>query len=344
MKKRILSVIFAAILGTGLLAGCGSAASDASGTSETSDAQAEEQNVESGEEKVINIAVMKTTYIAYLAEALGYFEEEFEGENTKVELTEFTLGPPIIEAIGSDQIDIGLIGDLPTYSGLVNGGEYTIIGKYSDDTAKALIVRKDANINSLKDLEGHIFAVPFGSNMQPLAEIYLEEAGLTVNDVEYTNLAAADIVTSIVNGDIDAAVSREPEMSKIFAATDEVEILETADGYKEFVCPIVARNAFLADNADETAKILSALERAAEWSHENEEEAVKLIAEATELEESDVSTLFYSQDNYPYLTDSQIDALVQGADEAYKYELITEEIDITEYIDLSYLKAAGITW
>ena len=290
----------------------------------------------------LRVAVQKSTYSPILANALGYFDGAFTNSETKVELVEFSQGPAMIEAINSDEVDFAVLGDLPTFSGLVNGGEYTIVGKYSEDTAKALVVRKDSGIKSLSDLAGHSYAVTFGSNVQPLAEIFLEEAGITNADVEYTNLSFADINTALINGDVDAAVQNEPNLSKLLAATDEVEVIERAEGRKVFVGPVIGRNAFLAAYPNTTSEFLAALQKAADWSHENSAEAIGKIAEATGLATTDVETLFGLQDNNVYLTAGQLEGLKKGAADAYKYGLLTEEVDVEAHIDTSYLKPAGI--
>lgn len=304
---------------------------------------AKEQEGGGEDATTIRIAVQKSTYSPYLTKALGYFDDAFSTDGTKVELTEFSQGAPMVEAVNSGDIDVAFLGDVPAFAGLINGGDYTIIGKYSEDTAKALLVRKDADIKSFEDLKGHTYATAFGSNVQPLAEIYLEKGGLTDADVQYTNLSFGDINTSIVNGDIDAAVTNEPNISKILSSTDDVEVLATAEGYKTFVGPIIAGNDFLKKYPETTSEFLAAIQKAADWSKENKDEAVSKIAEEAGLETADVQALFDQQDNNAYLTEEQIQGLQQGADDAYKYGLLKSEINVKDYIDTSYLEAAGIT-
>ena len=229
MKKNVLRITGILALVGALATGCGQtpgsigaeeADHEASVTPKAEPTAAEEEDstvteVEAEEEKdvtedavTIRIAVQKSTYIPILT--LGYFDDAFTNSETNVELVEFSQGSAMIESINSDEVDFAFLGDLPAFSGLVNGGEYTIVGKYSEDTAKALVVRKDSGIRSLSDLAGHSYAVNFGSNVQPLAEIFLEEAGLTAADVEYTNLSFADINTALISGDIDVQFRTSP--------------------------------------------------------------------------------------------------------------------------------------
>jgi ABC-type nitrate/sulfonate/bicarbonate transport system substrate-binding protein len=195
----------------------------------------------------------------------------------------------------------------------------------------------------LEDLKGKKVATPFGSNIQVLAEILFKEAGLTDDDVEYTNLSLADLDTSLLNGDIDAGITSEPHISKILKnGGDDVEVLVTSENYKEYVNPIIAQNQFIKEHPDYTAKFLKALQRTAEWIEDNIDEAAKRASELDGVDEDDYKTLLEGQDLSVYLTDSNIQALRDGAAQSYEYGLITQELNVDDYIDTSYAEKAGI--
>ncbi|MCD7865941.1 MAG: aliphatic sulfonate ABC transporter substrate-binding protein [Clostridiales bacterium] len=333
------------------LVACGGAAEET--VEDTFDStETEESATKTGEEEVsetdydgvvIRLAVQKATYVVHLANALGYFENEFAEDGITVELDEFSLGPAIVEAINSDEVDFGFIGDLPAFSGLVNDGEYKIVGKYSDDYNGGLLVRDDSGIESLADLEGKKVAVPLGSTQQVLLEIYLEEAGLSDDDIDLVNLGFADINTSLLNGDIDAAVTGEPQLSQALNNGGVTKLLGS-EGYKAFVNPIIATDDFLETYPELTARLLSVLQRAGEWAKENTDEAIELIAEATDASVDDIAPKLEAEgcDITAELTDDEIQALIKGAEDCYKYGLITDELNVEDYIDTSYLEQAGI--
>jgi sulfonate transport system substrate-binding protein len=329
IKRKFIAFIAALALALSLV-GCGSS----NGGDDTAS---------SDEEVVIRVGRQPGMATLYLAEDLGYLDEEFKDDNVSFEFSEFQLGPPLVEAFASGDLDFGSLGDLPTYAGLVNGDDYTIIGKGEQDYGKALVVRKDSGITSLEDLKGKKVATPFGSNIQVLAEILFKEAGLTDDDVEYTNLSLADLDTSLLNGDIDAGITSEPHISKILKnGGDDVEVLVTSENYKEYVNPIIAQNQFIKEHPDYTAKFLKALQRTAEWIEDNIDEAAKRASELDGVDEDDYKTLLEGQDLSVYLTDSNIQALRDGAAQSYEYGLITQELNVDDYIDTSYAEKAGI--
>lgn len=335
MKKIGLTLSLVLALGASVTAYA--AAEETEGTDGTNAAVEAAVDI-SGDDTPVRIGRQPQHYFFYLTESLGLFEEN----NVDVEFIPFQSGPPLIEALGSDELDVGAFGDLPTFSGLANGGEYTVVGKLSEDTAKALVVRKDAEISQLSDLKGHTLGYQVGTNLQPLAELYLEDAGLTHDDVETVNLKNEDAATCVQNGDIDAAVLAEPLLSRALNS-DEVVKLVGCEDYKTFITSVVVRNEYLEEHPNVVARILKALDEAADWSVEHPEEAKQLIAEATGTEYADVEGLFDHQDGHPFIGEKQIETLEEGVEQSLKYDLLTRDVKIRDYIDTSYLALAGIT-
>ncbi len=350
MRRKAINILLLIMVITGILTGCGSKETvnknktveeigdetEESGnktTKESGDKTSDNESVR------IRFAVQPGDIQPFVAEKLGYFKDA----GLDVELIQFSYGPPIIEAFTSKDVDFGLLGDLPAYSGIVNGVDLKIIGTYSSSTkSKGLLVRDDANIKELSDLKGKKISVPFGSNSQPLLYLYLEKGGVTEEDVEIINLSFTDSVTSIIAGDIQAAVVGEPQLSLASAEGNGVSIFADSTGLKLFVNPIIGRGEFTEKYPELTAKFLGALEKAAEYATENVDEAAAIAAGATEIDEFAVKANLTKNELYLALPQEKIDALVTGAEQAYEFELIKEKIDVLSYIDTSYLEAAGI--
>jgi aliphatic sulfonates family ABC transporter substrate-binding protein len=326
MNKKIMSVLLVLVLVAGLLSGCGSKASE----------ETAEENV------TIRIAVQKSIAIPYLAEVLGYYEDEFTEDNINVELVEFSLGPEVIEAVASGEIDIGFLGDVPAFSGLINGGDYKIVARWESDNSSYLITRDDANINSLEDLKGKKLSYAFGSTQTALVYSYLEAAGLTEDDLEIINLSLADSVTSIVDGEVDAAIVDELRATQA-VEKGGVSKLMNSEGYKLFVSPIIATNEFTSEHADLTSRVLKVIEKAAEYSEENPDDAIAKAAERIGVEESTIDPIIRNCDLEVYLGDEEFAAIKENAAQAYRYGVIKEELNIEDYIDTKYLEDAGLT-
>jgi aliphatic sulfonates family ABC transporter substrate-binding protein len=287
----------------------------------------------------IRFAVQPGDVAPQVADRLGYFKEE----GLDVELSVFSYGPPIIEAFTNKSVDIGLVGDLPAFSGIANGVDVQIVGIYhSSDKSHGLIVRDSARINSLPDLKGKKMAVPFGSNCQPLIYLYLEKGGLKDTDVEIINLSINDLVTSIVAGRIDAAVGWEPQISAATQSGNGVSLLTYSEGYKLFVNPIIARGEFVKQYPEQTAKFLRAIHRAGLWAEEHTDEAAQFLYDVFQIDPEATKKSIVVKEFRVDLSPERIDALLQSAEQSYQYGLINQKIDVASHIDTSYLKAAGI--
>jgi sulfonate transport system substrate-binding protein len=326
-RKRLL-LVAAVVMSLGLLTGCGAKESSDGGS-------------DSGEKTVIRVGVQNSIPIPYLAEVYGYFEDEFKNDNVTVELKEFSLGPAIIEAVNSGDLDIGFLGDVPTLSGLVNGGSYKIIGRYESAYSSYLIARDDANIKNLSDLKGKKLAYAFGSTQTALVYGYLEDAGLSDTDVELVNLSFADIITSIANGNIDAAVVDELRATTA-VNNGGVSKIKNSEGYKLFVNPIIATNDFSSKNPELVARVLKVLQKTALYVADHQDEAVAKAAERIGVDKSSIEAIIKNYNLEVLLTSTEIEAMKTNAKAAYKYGVIKSDLDVSKYIDTSYLEKAGL--
>jgi aliphatic sulfonates family ABC transporter substrate-binding protein len=287
----------------------------------------------------IRLATQPSVFQPAVAQEKGYFTEE----GLNVVLENFSYGPPIIESITAKEADFGFLGDLPAFNGIANGADIIIVGTIgTSEVMHSIIVRDASNIASLADLKGKKIAVPFGSNTQPLVYLFLDKGGVSPDDVEIINLAVTDAVTSIVKGDIDAAVIWEPNVTVALKPGNGVSVLATAEGVKLFVDPLIARSEFTNAHPEETAKLLRALDKAGQWAMENPAEAAALVAQISSIDEDSLRITLAKKDLSMHLTPEGIEALQMGADQAFKYELTTKQLNITDYINTTYLEKAGI--
>ncbi len=74
--------------------------------------------------------------------------------------TEFQSGPPYFEAIASNRLDFGEVGNSPVISAQAAGIEFTEIANTSyARKGTGILVQKDSKITSVKDLKGKKIAV-----------------------------------------------------------------------------------------------------------------------------------------------------------------------------------------
>lgn len=290
-------------------------------------------------DNVLKIGRQPGDVVTTIALEKGFFEEE----GLDVEVSVFSYGPPIVEALTSGDLDVGLLGDQPAFSAISNGVGIEIFSAVgSSNQRHGLIARDDSGIESLEDLKGKKVAVPVGSNAQPLLYIYLEAAGLTDSDVEIVNLGVVDAETSIIAGDIDAAVVYEPHFTSVATEENGVHIVTDAEGYKDYVTLEVLRKEYADANPEQIAKLLRAWNKAIEWADQNQEEAAQIVYDADGVDVETTLKYFDTTDVHLNLTESDVKAIEAGEKQSYTYGLIENDFDVNEYINFEYLELAGL--
>ncbi len=277
-----------------------------------------------------------------VAIANGLFDKEFEGENVTFEFEKFASGPPLITALTAGEVDFGQTGDLPALSGIANGLDIKIIGKYiASEKVNALVATAASGITKLEDLKGKKVGFTVGSTGHHLLYIYLESVGLTPEDVEQVNLQPGDIVASLVSGNIDAAITWEPNVS-LAVANGAVKVVD-GTGYKYEVDIISATSAFATAYPDITARILKVLDEAGKWIEANKEEAIAIVAADAGVDAAILAPIFDAiKVSEIALTDVDIESLRASSTFLRKYELITVDVNVDDYIDTSFAEAAGL--
>ncbi len=142
----------------------------------------------------------------------------------------FSAGPPLLEAARAGAVDFGTVGDSPGVFALAAGSplKYVSIVQSSSKRSSALIVLDSSPIQKVSDLKGKKLALTRGSSAHYLSEKILEEAGLTLNDVELVPLLPPDARPAFQSGAVDAWTIWDPYLSIVSSAV-KVRVLRDND-------------------------------------------------------------------------------------------------------------------
>lgn len=335
MKRKWFSLLLVSILAITLVA-CGSTSennTDAS-DSEVSDNNTATSASDTSQDTVtVRIGLMTSQVLPVIALENGYFEEE----GVNVELITFDSGAAEVEAFTSGELDIANIGDLPFINGIINGVDLKIVGFYKSSVKDVLLVtRTDAGISDFSDLKGKTVSVPVGTNAQPILYEFLEAGGLTEDDVEILNLSATDGANAILSNDVQAAITWDPYASTA-VASGKAEIFSDTSDFRALVCPIVTSSTFIDEQSDAVEKVLRAMEKAADYAANNNEDAARLVADYFGAESSDsYLTSIINTDLDVKLTEEKVEDLKLGAQKCYQYGVVEEEVNPEDYVNWDF--------
>lgn len=224
MKKR-LSVLLAAAMVIGLLAGCSQNSEEPAKTSSEESAAAEESQTEasdgelnlSGRHWKIGGQVRQTSLYLYYARDLGLFEEA----GLDVEIVTLANGPALNEALNAGEIEAAANGmaavyTLPTenfyYVGdtTINFGGQSMYGRTDSDIVKAGIYNDTPYYGSAETVSG-ISILGLGAGPQQyIAYAYAEALGLSADDIEFVAMDHAQAYEAYITGQGDLLATTPP--------------------------------------------------------------------------------------------------------------------------------------
>ena len=241
MKKRLLSLLLTGIIALSA-AGCGNAVQ----TAENTDV--------SGKTAAANEETVKIAYLP-ITHALAVLEEAKELENEtglKVELVKYGSWTELTDALNSGNVDgASVLIELAMKAKEQGIGLKAVALGHRD--GNVIVVSKD--INSVEDLKGKTFAIPHRqSSHNILLNEALEKGGLTVEDINVTELAPTEMPSALAGGQIDGYCVAEPFGAKA-VSLDVGKVLYTSEELWEdsLCCGLVLTDKFI-EERPETAK------------------------------------------------------------------------------------------
>ncbi len=216
-----------------------------------------------------------------LAKRRGALEKRLADQGLTVSWSEFTSGPPLLEALGAGALDFGATGDVPPLFAQAAGGVLYYVGIYRGSPAgSAILVRKDSPIRTLEDLKGRKVAFKRGSSAHNVTVKVLRKAGLTLDDVQPLDLAPPDAAAAFKNGSIDAWSIWDPYLA-IAEADPDTRILTTAEGIVDSYSYFLANKDFTDENGTVIVNVLDDLAKVGRSAQDNLDETVKELSEIT---------------------------------------------------------------
>ena len=123
----------------------------------------------------------------------------------KVAWSDFTSGPPMLQAMSAGALDVGGVGDAPPVFAAAGGAKIAIVAALRNDpNSAALVVPKNSPITSISQLKGKKIAVAQGSSADYHLLTVLTKAGLTVHDVSIDYLQPAEGLAALNSGSVAA--------------------------------------------------------------------------------------------------------------------------------------------
>ena len=341
-KPRFYAVVALALALAGLGAGgCSSSSSSSSPSDSSSTVGASASASASAAGSVnlssvtLNIGDQKGTGAEAVLSAAGLL-------NTlpfHVNWSDFTSGPPMLQAMASGSVDIGGVGDAPPVFAASGGEAIEIVGaRTTNGDQDAVVVPKNSPITSIQQLKGKKIAYGSGSSGNYDLLTVLTKAGLTTKDVTLVNLQPAEALAAFTSGAVDAWDIWPPYVQQV-VAQDGARVLATGSAYGSPYSFEVASKAALADPAKATAiKVyLTTLDKAYVWAATHPSAWAVAWGKAAGLPTSIMNVAAKVDATTPVpVTSATVTSEQSLVDRFYAAGLIPNKVDISGYITTEF--------
>lgn len=212
------------------------------------------------------------------------FKERID-KDYNLEWKKFNAGPAELEALLTEEIDIGYIGPGPAVNGYkVSEGELQIIAGVSKAGA-VLIKGKNSDIETVNDLKNKKISVPqYGNTQDIVLRGLMKDNNLkdTVRGgtVEVVQASNPDVKMLLEEENIDAAFVPEPWGSKLEKEIEAKVVLDYDETWREgdySSAVIVARTKFVKENPEVVKQFLEAHVDATDYINNSPKEAKAII-------------------------------------------------------------------
>jgi sulfonate transport system substrate-binding protein len=329
-QRKIMAFSVLALAGL-TAAGCSASSSGSSSAAAPASASAGSGSVDLSS-VTLNVGDQKGTGAEAVLKAAGLLGSL----PFKVNWSDFTSGPPMLEAMASGSVDIGGVGDAPPVFAASGGEAVEIVGARATPSGDqdALVVPKGSSITSIQQLKGKKIAYGSGSSGNYDLLTVLNKAGLTTKDVTMVNLQPAEALAAFTSGSVDAWDIWPPYVQQVVDA-DGAKVIAVGSQYGSPYSFQVASKAAV-DNPQKAAAIkvyLATLNKAYTWTANHPSAWGAAWAQAAGLPASitDQAAAVDKQD--PVTITSAVVASEQNlVTQFYKAGLIPNNVDMSSYI------------
>ena len=269
-RRKTALALTAGVLVAGLAA-CSSASGSSTGSSKAVDVSAVTLNI--GDQAGSGSEALLTA--AGLISKLPF----------KAHWSDFTSGPPMLQAMGSGSIDVGGVGDAPPVFEASAGGQIAVVSAIKTDVnSGALLVPANSPIKSVAQLKGKSVAVAQGSSANYHLLAVLTNAGLTIKDIKADYLQPADAQAAFASGHVAAWDVWSPFIEQAEVQDHARVLINSSTIGDTYSFEVASRSAL--DNPSKAAAIrdyLKLLDQAYAWAATHQSAWAATWAKATGL-------------------------------------------------------------
>lgn len=251
-----------------------------------------------------------------------------------VEVLTLATGVQANQALAAGQADWAGGGVESTVVAWATGLPFKAYSMYAKGgNSYGILVRKDANINSPKDLKGKKIAVPQGTAPAQGLNQVLKDAGLPADAVMRVNANFGNMGQMLVSGAVDAMAGLEPFLTLTEEKmAGQATMLLRLGKYVQGGGLFLISDKWAAANPTKVADAVAALWESQQWVRQHPKEAAPIEAEFLKVEPRIVEVSFKVLTYDPLIDDFTAKSLQTTADYLAEEKLIPAPIKLAPHL------------
>lgn len=265
----------------------------------------------------------------------GLLDEEFKGDDVKINWVFSPGGNKGMEYLLSGSADIAVSAEVPPLLSSINGNPITsvyvvYVGQY------AILASPESGIKDLQGLKGKNTAVTLSTAPHTFLIKALDLAGIDIKELNLIPLQQADGKSMLLQGKVDAFVGGAVNWTLAEIGGGKV-IYRNPDLIDYNVLNV--RNEFLRQYPVAVYRVLLTYEKAKKWARDNPDEFVDLVVKRTKVSPEVARPMIQIYDfTVNGITDKAIDALIKTGQLLQKTGSLKKDIDVESAVRKLYDK------
>lgn len=291
-----------------------------------------------GPPKKVTIAVISPSFSSYTI-YIASEKDCFKQEGLDVTLDIYPHGKASLNAVMEGKADIGTCSETPFMRAVLGGGKlYAFATMITGEKHLAIVARKDRGISAPKDLIGKSIGVTIGSNGEYFLDTVLLLNRISGNKINPVNLKPKQMYDALINGEVDAIATWNPQMFKAKKELGDKGSTFYANGLYSPYFLITGRQDFIKANPDIIEMVVKSLINASKFIHDNPAESRGIVAKYLKMDRSLLDDLSATYHFKISLDQSFLKTLENQSKWAIKNKL-TDQTRVPNFLDFIYLDA-----
>lgn len=253
-----------------------------------------------------------------------------------------------VQTLDTGRASIGIADAPVAVAGRAQGAEVKIVGIIFDKHPNSMFFWEDSGIQEPQDIVGKTVAVPASDGHKVMWPAFARQIGVDPDSVEFVNIEPAAKVAALANRRADVVFelyTGKPFMEEAIPPDQLGNILWSDYGFDIYAHSIIATDEIIENNPDLVSTFLDVSYRAWQWTLENPEAAIDILAEYHPINtDSYLANLgyvaeFFKTDRYKNVGIGHIapDRIRQTVETVAQYQGVDVDFPVEEMYDASLL-------